>query len=101
MIEINENNFENEVLKSDKTILVDFNAEWCGPCKMLHPILEELSNERSDFKIVSINVDDNMNLAKEYGILSIPCLVVIKNGKEVKRLVGLRSKDDIISMMEE
>ena len=100
MLEVNKDNFESIVLDSKERVLVDFNATWCGPCKMLGPILEEISNERS-YKIVSIDVDNNMDLAKEYGIISIPCLIVIENGKEIKRSVGLRSKDDIISMMEE
>ena len=100
MLEVNEENFKSIVLDSKERVLVDFNATWCGPCKMLGPILEEISNERS-YKIASIDVDNNMNLAKEYGIISIPCLIVIENGKEIKRSVGLRSKDDIISMMEE
>ena len=99
MIEVNNDNFENEVLR-EKLVLVDFNATWCGPCKMLKPILSEISEERS-FKIVSIDVDDNMDLAKEYGIMTIPCLIVFKDGKEVKRSVGLKNKDEIISMMED
>ena len=97
MIEINEKKFESEVLK-EKKVLVDFNATWCGPCRMLKPILEEISN---DYKIVSIDVDENMELAREYGIMTIPCLIVFKDGKEVSRSVGLKTKEDIISMMEE
>ena len=101
IIEVNESNFENEVLNSKVPVLVDFNAEWCGPCKMLKPILDEIASSRADFKIVSVNVDDNENLAKEYGVMSIPCLVAIKNGKEVNRSIGLRSKDNIEFMMGE
>lgn len=88
----------NEVIKG--TVLVDFNATWCGPCKMLKPVLEEISEERS-FKIVSVDVDNNMELAREYGVMTIPCLILFKDGKEIKRSVGLKTKDDIISMMEE
>ena len=99
MVEINNDNFKSEVLENE-LVLVDFNADWCGPCQMLKPILEEISNEKST-KIVSVNVDDNMELAREYGIMTIPCLILFKDGKEYKRSVGLKSKDDIISMMEE
>lgn len=97
MIEINKEEF-NETIKGE--VLVDFSATWCGPCQMLKPVLEEISNER-EFKIVSIDVDDNMELAREYGIMTIPCLILFKDGKEIKRSVGLKTKDDIISMMEE
>ena len=97
MIEINNDNFKSEVLEQE-LVLVDFNADWCGPCQMLKPVLEELSEK---YKIVSVNVDDNMELAREYGIMTIPCLILFKDGKEYKRSVGLKSKDDIISMMEE
>jgi thioredoxin 1 len=99
MVEINNNNFKSEVLENE-LVLVDFNADWCGPCQMLKPVLEEIASERST-KIVSVNVDDNMELAREYGIMTIPCLILFKDGKEIKRSVGLKSKDDIISMMEE
>ena len=97
MIEINNDNFKSEVLEQE-LVLVDFNADWCGPCQMLKPVLEELSEK---YKIVSVNVDDNMELAREYGIMTIPCLILFKDGKEYKRSVGLKSNDDIISMMEE
>ena len=99
MVEINNDNFKSEVLDQG-LVLVDFNADWCGPCQMLKPVLEEINNERNT-KIVSVNVDDNMELAREYGIMTIPCLILFKDGKEYKRSVGLKSKDDIISMMEE
>ena len=89
VIKVNQADFENEVLKADKPVLVDFNADWCGPCKMLGPVLEEISEQRDDVKIVSVNVDDNRELAEKYDIYSIPCIVVIKNGEEVNRHVGL------------
>ena len=92
---VNENNFEAEVLKSEKKVVVDFNAEWCGPCKMLAPVLEEISEAKKDIKFVSVNVDENQNLASEYNVMSIPCLVIIENGKEVKRSVGLMPKSEI------
>ena len=100
IVEVTKENFDEEVLKSDVPVLVDFNADWCGPCRMLKPILEELSEERSEYKIVSINIDEEDELAEEYDVSSIPCLVAFKNGKEVNRSVGLRPKDAIISMME-
>ena len=101
VLELTKKDFDKEVLKSDIPVLVDFNATWCGPCRMLKPVLEELSEERTDYKIVSIDVDDNQELAKEYGILSIPCLIVFKDGKEIKRNVGFVPKDSINDMMEE
>ena len=99
IIEVNKDNFENEVLKSEKPALVDFNANWCGPCRMLKPILEELAEEETDAKIVSINIDDEEELAEEYKVFSIPCLVLFNDGKEVKRSVGLIPKDDIRKMI--
>ena len=101
IVEVTKENFDSEVLKSDIPVLVDFNAEWCGPCRMLRPILDELSLERSDYKIVSINIDDEDELAEEYGVFSIPCLVAFKDGKEVNRSIGLKPKDAIEEMMEE
>ncbi len=99
VIDCNNDKFEKEVLKSNKPVLVDFNATWCGPCRMMGPILEELSEENSDFKFVSVDVDDNEELAREFGISSIPCLVIIKDGQEVKRNIGFISKDDLESML--
>lgn len=93
--EINNENFNEEVLNAKGNVLVDFNAEWCGPCKMLRPILDEISSERSDGKIVSVNVDSNSELAMKYGVSSIPCLVLFKGGKEVNRSVGLIPKEKI------
>lgn len=101
IVEVNNNNFEKEVLNSKETVLVDFNADWCGPCRMLRPSLEELSNENDKVKIVSINIDDEYELAEQYGVQSIPCLVLFKNGKEEKRNVGLISKDEIINLIGE
>mgnify|MGYP002523922971 CR=1 FL=1 len=97
MIEGNVKNFD-ELIK-EGTVLVDFNANWCGPCKMLKPVLESVASEGK--KIVSINVDDARDLAIKYGVMSIPCLVVFKDGKEVKRSVGLIGKSEIIDLMED
>ena len=95
IISVTKDNFEEEVIKSDKKVLVDFNADWCGPCKMIAPVLEEISKENENIKIVSVNVDFNENLAKEYNVFSIPCLVLIENGKETKRSVGMNPKSEI------
>ena len=95
IIEVTEENFDNEVLKSEKPVLIDFNANWCGPCRMLSPILEEVATENDSLKIVSINIDNEDELASKYKVVSIPCLVLIKNGKEEKRSVGLISKEEL------
>ena len=91
--EITKDTFEKEVLKENKPVLVDFNANWCGPCRMIKPILEELSNDK--VKIVSVNIDDEEDLAREYDVFSIPCLVLFKDGKEASRSVGLKPKEEI------
>ena len=101
VIEVTKDNFEKEVLKSDKKVLVDFNADWCGPCKMLRPTIEEIAEENENTKIVSINIDDEDELAEEYGVFSIPCLVLFDKGKEVNRSVGLISKDEIENIIGE
>lgn len=95
VIEATSANFNTEVLGSDKPVIVDFYADWCGPCRMMRPALDQLAAEREDVKIVSVNVDDEDELAAEYGISSIPCLVVFKGGKETNRSVGLILKDAI------
>lgn len=99
VIEVNEKNFEEVVLKSDKVVLADFNAEWCGPCKMLKPIVDSISEERPDVKVVSINIDDEEDLAEEYEVFSIPCVVAFKDGKELARSVGFKSKDEILKLI--
>ena len=95
VIEATSANFNTEVLGSDKPVIVDFYADWCGPCRMMRPALDQLAAEREDVKIVSVNVDDEDELAAEYGISSIPCLIVFKGGKETNRSVGLIPKDAI------
>ena len=101
MIEVNNNSFNEEVLESNKKVLVDFNANWCGPCKMLKPVLEEISNSRDDIKIVSVKVDEEDELSEKYNVSSIPCLVLFDKGNEIKRNVGLISKDEIESLIGE
>ena len=92
---VNKDNFKEEVLNYKGTVLADFNADWCGPCRMLRPILDELSSDNDKYKIVSINIDDEDELASEYMISSIPCLVLFKDGKEVNRSIGLKPKSEI------
>ena len=95
IINVTKDNFEEEVIQSKIPVLIDFNADWCGPCRMLGPILEEIAKEKDNIKFVSINIDDEDELAEEYQISSIPCLVLIKDGKEEKRNIGLVSRSDL------
>jgi thioredoxin 1 len=100
-IQFTDKNFESEVLKSDKTTLVDFWAPWCGPCQMTGPIIEELAKEVGDkFKVGKINVDDNPDTAAKFGIMSIPALKIFKGGKVVKEFVGVQNKDILKSELE-
>ena len=98
-ININKNNFENEVLNSDKTVLLDFWASWCAPCRMVVPIVEEIADERRDIKVGKINVDEEPELANKFSIMSIPTLVVMKNGKIVQQVSGARPKNSILEML--
>lgn len=93
---ITKDNFEEEVVKSDRTVLIDFWAPWCMPCRMLAPTLDEIAAERPDIKVCKVNTDEQMELAVKFGITSIPCLFVIKDGKAVERLEGLRPKEEIL-----
>ncbi len=99
VIKINKENFKNEVLNSDKPVLLDFYADWCGPCRMVGPVVSEIADERNDIKVVKINVDEQSELAAQFGVMSIPTLVVIKDGKIVNKAVGARPKDDILDML--
>ena len=99
LIQVTKENFESEVINSQIPVLADFNANWCGPCRMLKPTLEEIANQRTDVKVVSVNVDDEAELAEQFDVFSIPCVVLIKNGKEVNRTVGFRSKESILSLL--
>lgn len=97
IIEGTSDNFESEVLKSDKPVLVDFNATWCPPCQAMRPIVEEIAN---DYKVVAVDVDDQNTLAEKYGVSSIPCFVAFKDGAEVDRRVGMQPKKRLIQMLE-
>lgn len=92
-------NFEKEVISSSTPVLVDFWAPWCGPCKMLSPVVDQLSDELTDVKVCKVNIDDEAELAARFGVMSIPTLVLIKGGKVIDTSVGLRPKDAIVAMI--
>ncbi|MFG6325778.1 MAG: thioredoxin [Lachnospiraceae bacterium] len=96
LLHITSENYETEVLKSDKPVLLDFWAAWCGPCQMIAPVVEQVAEELADVRVGKVNTDEQPELAGEFGIMSIPTLVLIKDGKEVKRSVGAVSKQEII-----
>ena len=99
VIKINKENFASEVLNSNKPVLLDFYADWCGPCRMVGPIVSEIANERSDVKVGKINVDEQPELAAQFRVMSIPMLAVIKNGKLENKIVGYRPKEQIEAML--
>ena len=98
-ININKNNFRNEVLDSEKPVLLDFWASWCGPCRMVSPIVDEIAAERGDIKVGKVNVDEERELAGQFVVMSIPTLVVIKGGRVVNQMVGARPKSQILAML--
>ena len=98
-ISVNKNNFNQEVLNSDKPVLMDFWAPWCGPCRMVGPLVEEIAKERSDIKVVKINVDEEQELAMQFRVMSIPTLVVMKNGKIANQVTGARPKAQILAKL--
>ena len=100
VINVTNENFEKEILKSEKPVLIDFYADWCGPCKMMSPIVDEIAEELKETVVVGkINVDENQELAIEYGVMSIPTLVVLKEGKPVKTFVGVTDKEAIKTLL--
>ena len=98
-ININKENFKEEVMNSDKKVLLDFWAPWCGPCRMVVPIVEEIAQERSDIKVGKVNVDEQPELASQFGVMSIPTLVVMENGRIVSQAQGARPKKAILAML--
>ncbi|MCD8073430.1 MAG: thioredoxin [Lachnospiraceae bacterium] len=98
-ININQNNFREEVLNSNKTVLLDFWASWCGPCRMVSPIVDEIAAERPDIKVGKVNVDEQSELAAQFRVMSIPTLVVMKDGKVVNQTVGARPKSQILALL--
>lgn len=92
-------NFDEEVLKSDKPVLIDFWASWCGPCRMVSPLVDELADEHKEYKFCKVNVDDEEPLAIKFGIMSIPTLIVFKNGQQVNKSIGAIGKEDILNLL--
>ncbi len=99
VIKITKENFEAEVLQADRTVLLDFWAEWCGPCRMLSPVVDELAEELDDIKVGKVNVDEEMELAQQFGVMSIPTLAVIRDGQLADSQVGVQPKEAILAML--
>ena len=96
---ITKDNFENEIVKADKPVLVDFWASWCGPCRMLSPTIDEIAEEHPEIKVCKINIDDEAELAIRHGVMSVPTLVIFKNGEIAQTAVGVRPKDEILDLL--
>lgn len=99
VIHLNKNNFDQEAYKAEKKVLLDFYADWCGPCRMVSPIVEEISNEHPEYKVVKVNIDEEPELAATFQVMSIPSLFVLENGKVVNQSVGTKSKAQILDML--
>ena len=96
---ITKDNFENEIIKADKPVLVDFWASWCGPCRMLSPTIDEIAEEHPEIKVCKINIDDEAELAIRHGVMSVPTLMLFKNGEIAQTAVGVRPKDEILDLL--
>lgn len=99
VVKLTAENFEKEVLQSEKPVLVDFYADWCGPCQMMGPVVEEISNEVNDAKVCKINIDEQMSIAQKYGVMSIPTFIVFKNGDIADKKMGAMPKSAVLSML--
>ena len=99
VVKLTAENFEKEVLQSEKPVLVDFYADWCGPCQMMGPVVEEISNEVNDVKVCKINIDEQMSIAQKYGVMSIPTFIVFKNGDVADKKMGAMPKSAVLSML--
>lgn len=99
VLKITAENFEQEVLRSEKPVLIDFYADWCGPCKMMAPVIEEVAEEVPDVKVGKLNIDNELEIAQKYGVMSIPTLIVFKNGEAVKRDLGAKPKKAVLDML--
>ena len=99
VITITKDNFENEIVKADKPVLVDFWASWCGPCRMLSPTIDEIAEEHPEIKVCKINIDDEAELAIRHGVMSVPTLMLFKNGEIAQTAVGVRPKDEILDLL--
>lgn len=101
LVNLNSENFTKEVLEEEKPVLIDFWADWCSPCKMMAPVVDNIAESMSDtIKVCKVNIDENEELAEEYGIMSIPTFIVIKNGKETGRTVGVQSKEELLRILQ-
>ena len=99
IVKLTTENFEQEVLQSDRTVLVDFYADWCGPCKMMSPVIDEIAAERADVKVGKLNIDEEMEVAQKYGVMSIPTFIVFKNGEAVQKEMGAKPKAAVLEML--
>ncbi len=99
VVKLTTENFEQEVLQSSQTVLVDFYADWCGPCKMMSPVIDEIAKERTDIKVGKLNIDEEMEVAQKYGVMSIPTFIVFKNGEAVQKDMGAKPKNAVLEML--
>jgi len=100
VVTVTQSNFQSEVMNAGEPVLIDFWASWCGPCRMMSPVVDEIAEETSGVKVCKVNVDEEPELAREFGVMSIPTLVVIKNGETVKKTLGVQPKETVLRMLE-